>query len=115
MRLTHHMTRSCLSAAVLLLLLAPSARAANRTFTGVTRLTGYTNWQYKSITFDDQSVIVTNGFRLTLEGTANITFKGTPKIVSYKAPTEARGEAGRPAGQPEAGAPVGANTMKHRV
>jgi hypothetical protein len=70
------------------------ARCADRTFTGVTRLTADTNWQYGSITFDDQSVIVTNGFRLSLEGTTKITFKGSPRIVSY----EPAASTGRPAG-----------------
>lgn len=70
------------------------ALGADRTFTGVTRLTADTNWQYDSITFDDQSVIVTNGFRLSLEGTTKITFKGSPMIVSY----ESAAATGRPAG-----------------
>ena len=76
---------SCFSA-------APS-RSADRVFTGTTQITQDTYYQYDTITLDD-AVLVTNGFRLTLEGKKRIALKGTPRIVDY----EQRGKNGRGGG-----------------
>lgn len=93
------LSRSVRTALVLCLVLSVhEASAADRTFAGVTRLTSDTNWQYDVITFDDQSVIVTNGHQLRLEGRSEIILKGTPRIISFEPRALQPGEAGRSGG-----------------
>jgi len=84
--------------AMLALLSAITAHGADRIFTGTLRLTQDTFFQADNITFDNGATIVTNGFRLTIEGTKTINFKGTPRILSYESRSMAPGESGRAAG-----------------
>ena len=82
--------------AVLILSLGTSAvLAADRTFTGTFRLTQDTNFLYDNITFDPNAVIVTNGYRLTIEAKRKITLSGNPRIVSYEPRAMTPGESGR--------------------
>ena len=57
--------------------------AADQIITGTTRLDKDAYYKADSLTFADGSMIVTNGFRLTLEGTVRIRFEGTPRVISF--------------------------------
>jgi hypothetical protein len=87
-----------LSIAMISLFISASLQAADRVFTGTTRLSQDTFYQSINVTFDNGAKIVTNGFRLTIEGTTSITFKGTPEIVAYEPRNMGPGESGRAAG-----------------
>lgn len=69
------------------------ALASDTVFSGKTVLTKDMRYGFNNIVFDDKSVIVTNGFKLVLEGSNSITFKGAPQIVSYD-PAAATGRSG---------------------
>jgi hypothetical protein len=62
---------------------AASGWAEDRIFSGTTALDKDTYFKYGTITFQDGATIVSNGHRLTLEGTKKIRFNGTPTLVSY--------------------------------
>lgn len=82
-----------------LLLLPHFASGADQTITGTTRLAQDTYIRADTITFADGALIVTNGFRLTLEGTTKIIFQGTPKVISFEnRPSRPAGDPGRSGG-----------------
>ena len=68
-------------------------------FTGKRTLDKDTFISATTITFKNDAVVVTNGFKLTLEGKKSIAFEGTPKLISFE-PRDNRpaGDPGRAAG-----------------
>src|SRR5689334_1300050 len=76
-------------------LLSPTAVVgADEIITGTRTLDKDTYIKADTITFKDGALIVTNGFRLTLDARLKIVFEGTPKIISFD------GRSGRAAGDP---------------
>jgi hypothetical protein len=78
----------------LLLSIANAAFADDVILTGKRTLDKDTVISATTITFKSDALVVTNGFKLTIEAKKLITLEGTPNIVSF----EPRG--GRPAGDP---------------
>jgi len=75
------------------------ASGAEQIITGTTRLDKDTYIKADVITFTDGALIITNGFRLTLEGTVKIRLQGTPKVISFEPrPNRPPGDAGRSGG-----------------
>src|ERR1700726_1509887 len=77
----------------------PIAFAQDVTLTGTRTLDKDTVLAADTLTFKSDAIVVTNGFKLTLEAKKSIAIEGTPSIVSF-APREGRpsGDQGRSAG-----------------
>jgi hypothetical protein len=74
--------------------IAMTALADDVTLSGKRALNKDTVISATTITFKPDALIVTNGFKLTIEAGKLITLEGTPNIVSFEQ------RAGRPAGDP---------------
>jgi hypothetical protein len=75
-------------------LITTTALADDVTLSGKRTLSKDTVISATTITIKSDSVIVTNGFKLTIEAGKSITLDGTPQIISFEQRT------GRPAGDP---------------
>jgi len=94
------MKNACRQAITLLtLLIVPCLVVAeDRIITGTTRLDKDTYIKADTITFQDGSLIITNGFCLTVEGRLKIRLEGTPRIGSFEPRNPSAGDPGRSAG-----------------
>jgi hypothetical protein len=84
---------------VLLVSFSRTAFADDVTITGKRSLDQDTVISATKLTFAPDAVIVTNGFKLTIEATTSITLQGTPTIISFEQrSSRPAGDAGRSAG-----------------
>ncbi len=77
-----------------LLAISSAAFADDVILTGRRTLAQDTVISADTITFKPDAVVVTNGFRLTIQAKKSITLEGTPSLISFEQRT------GRPAGDP---------------